>query len=496
MSFKYHAARGGDFRDLREAKWDHWELPFARSRALLDGFLGLSSLTPWDYRKGLGYLLRSQRDYQDVCQLNKYVAHADWKPYVAHVLGLESAEIAEYYEVEDEVKDLRQEVDRLVAEVGGLSVTQAKVDNLLLLKNDEIGRRSKVLESFDFSDAESAVTDRLVREVDAEIAELNERRYSMRYDARRLRSALEVDTVRFDPEAIAELFQEMTVSFEGQLRKDFDQLVDFNREITAERSKYLVEELAQVEAKLAPVSEELKSLNSRRAGMLSFLGESDAFQAFRDLTDELVALKADALSLTRQRDQLSAIADVETKVAVGKEKLRALEGVIRKDIDTKSASDYDGIYNSIRLEFSRIVRAVLDRDALLTVELNGHHHPEFRAEILDAGGATTSADLGVTYRKLLCVAFDLAVLRAHMADRYPRFVYHDGIFEGSDPRKKERLMEVIREYSDSGIQHIITLLDSDAPESDDESLELSPTDIVLRLHDEGDEGRLFKMREF
>ena len=47
---------------------------------------------------------------------------------------------------------------------------------------------------------------------------------------------------------------------------------------------------------------------------------------------------------------------------------------------------------------------------------------EFKAEILDESGSATSANLGHTYRKLLCVAFDLAVLRAHLNDKFPRFV--------------------------------------------------------------------------
>lgn len=58
---------------------------------------------------------------------------------------------------------------------------------------------------------------------------------------------------------------------------------------------------------------------------------------------------------------------------------------------------------------------------------------------LDESGNATSADLGHAYRKLLCIAFDLAVLRAHLDDEFPRFVYHDGVLESLDDRKKENL---------------------------------------------------------
>jgi len=44
-------------------------------------------------------------------------------------------------------------------------------------------------------------------------------------------------------------------------------------------------------------------------------------------------------------------------------------------------------------------------------------HLDFRAELLDDAGNATSADRGHSYKKLLCIAFDLAVLRAHLDER-------------------------------------------------------------------------------
>ncbi|HKQ82252.1 MAG TPA: DUF2326 domain-containing protein, partial [Steroidobacteraceae bacterium] len=97
--------------------------------------------------------------------------------------------------------------------------------------------------------------------------------------------------------------------------------------------------------------------------------------------------------------------------------------------------------------------------------------------------------------KLLCIAFDLAVLRAHLDDRFPRFVYHDGVFEALDDRKKRNLLSAIRDYSTLGIQPVITLIDSDlpTPEENEGSL-FNDDEVVLTLHDENDSGRLFKMK--
>jgi uncharacterized protein YydD (DUF2326 family) len=130
----------------------------------------------------------------------------------------------------------------------------------------------------------------------------------------------------------------------------------------------------------------------------------------------------------------------------------------------------------------------------LSVSPNREGHLEFKAEILDASGNASSADHGHSYRKLLCVAFDMAVLRAHLDDKFPRFAYHDGVFESLDDRKKRNLLTVIRRYAELGLQPVITLIDSDLPPRTGEEPVFGDDEIILTLHDEGEQGRLFKMK--
>jgi uncharacterized protein YydD (DUF2326 family) len=99
------------------------------------------------------------------------------------------------------------------------------------------------------------------------------------------------------------------------------------------------------------------------------------------------------------------------------------------------------------------------------------------------------------HRQLGCVTFDMAVLRAHLNEKFPRFVYHDGVLESLDDRKKENLLTVVRRYADLGVQTIITLIDSDLPVRAEGSFSVFTADeIVVKLHDEGNHGRLFKLR--
>ncbi|MFO0635356.1 MAG: DUF2326 domain-containing protein [Nannocystaceae bacterium] len=74
----------------------------------------------------------------------------------------------------------------------------------------------------------------------------------------------------------------------------------------------------------------------------------------------------------------------------------------------------------------------------------------------------------------------MAVLRAHL-EKAPRFVYHDGVFESLDDRKKINLPAVMREYANFGLQFVITLIDSELPaRAEGEEPMFADEEIVLR----------------
>jgi uncharacterized protein YydD (DUF2326 family) len=86
---------------------------------------------------------------------------------------------------------------------------------------------------------------------------------------------LEEDQILFNPDEAQRLFEEAGVLFKGQIKKDFQQLIDFNRAITDERRGYLQEEREEVEVELKRINAELNFLGKKRSEMLSFLSETD-----------------------------------------------------------------------------------------------------------------------------------------------------------------------------------------------------------------------------
>lgn len=495
VSFKKHEASRQDFLDLPMSEWDHPDMPFERAREMLDSLLDWRALKPWSYRKGLGYQLRSQDDFRDVFHLRKFAAsHSDWKPFLAHILGFNAELVASHYEKEDQLKEKEATAQTVKNELGGSVEDISKIEGILLLKQQEAEKKQKLLGAFDFRSNDKDQTKQLVDEIDERIAALNAERYSLNHRKKKILASLEEDQILFNPDEARRLFEEAGVLFGGQIKKDFEQLIAFNRAITDERRGYLQEERTEVESELKRVNVELTALGKRRSDSLAFLSDTDVFNKYKQVSDEMVKLRADITSLERQRGFLHRLQELRTDIRTLTEDLAHLQTQIEADVEQQNA-DKISLFSSIRLFFSEIVEDVIDRKALLSVSPNQLGHLEFKAEILDESGNATSADLGHTYRKLLCIAFDLAVLRAHLDDKFPRFVFHDGVFESLDDRKKGNLLAVIRRYADLGIQPIITLIDSDLPaRGEKDSPVFDPSEIILTLHDENDQGRLFKIK--
>ena len=494
ISFKKHLGRGQDYTDLPESNWDHQDVPFDRAKSLLDGLLDLRAVKPWHYRSGLGYLLRGQDDFGDIFHLKKFSGnHDEWKPYLAHLLGFDADLISEHYRKENVLEAKQHDaavVKRELAETDDIS----KVEGLLLLKQTDAEKKQRFLDSFDFRTQDKEKTKQLVDGIDQEIARLNSERYSLTQNRKKIIASLEDDQIMFDPDEAERLFLEAGVLFQGQIKRDFEQLISFNRAITDERRAYLLEERIEIDAALKKINSELNELGKRRSATLSYLSGTDIFAKYRQLSNEMVTLKAEIKSLERQRDYLLRLQELKKEIRVLTDERDQLQTRIEQDVEQQN-SDSKSLFSTIRLYFSEIVEEVIDRKALLSAAPNKDGHLVFEAEILDETGNTTSQGSGFTYKKLLCIAFDMALVRAHLNVRFPRFIFHDGVFESLDDRKKENLLAVIRRYADMGIQHVITLIDSDLPTRSMAELPVfDEEEVVVRLHDENEQGKLFKMK--
>lgn len=494
IDFLRREASVEDAAAVPDAEWDHREVPFDRAVNLLNGMLSIDVLRPWAFRKLVGYLIRTQQDYRDVFQLGKFSGkHREWKPFVAHLLGADSGSITKLYDKGAELEESETQLQVLTREWGPDDSDPSLLDGLLASARRRIAAKEKALGAFNFRGEDERTIADVVDELDDRIVTLNDELYQLRQLAKRINDSLEQRKITFNPDSAGKLFAEAGIVFDGQLKKDYKQLIEFNRAITEERRTELLAQRKEAQSAIGVTEAELVELNEKRSESLAFLRETDSVEKYKQTARELSKIQAEVAVLEQRREAASRLTELRRKVRATSQELGQLQTLVEEELEQLS-QDEAGRFGEIRRHFADVIAAVLDEQAVLSMTLNKKGGVEFRAEMMGPAGAVTSGDRGTSYRKLLCIAFDLAILRSYLDVSFPRFVYLDGALEQLEPRTRGNLIEVFREYAGAGIQPIISLLSSDLPDGLGESPRtLSTQDIVLTLHDAGDDGLLFKM---
>jgi len=496
VALKRHDVGNQNLTKASDTTWDHLDIPIERARQLLDSYLDLRTIKPWDYRKGVSYFLRTQDDYSDYFQIQKFASgkDVDWKPYLAQIIGIDANAVTKKYTCEERIEQVKtQRADRQ-SEVGTDEKDFTKLQNEIAIKEQELTRAAALLDTFDFREEERRITKDVVERIEQRISDINNELYNLDSDLEQMRQSLSAGAT-FKLETIKQIFDEAHTYLPEALYKDYDELVDFNKRVTQERNKLLRRQIKDRETQRAILDAEANRLNGERVQSLSLLRSASTFDKFKGLQKEFAKQQGGYNYLIEQRARLQKVIELSRQ-------LRDFE----RDRDDAAATLKDAVdaptkrQQEIAVEFNSLVKRVLDLDGVFFPRINTIGNIEFRIETRarDNAAKLSSQSEGTSYKKLLCALFDLAILRVYAKEAFYHFVYHDGILEALDFRKKRRILEVLRETSTKfKIQCIITAIDDDVPRDEKgEKIPFPENEIILRLHDAGQSGRLFKMREF
>ena len=490
ISFKLHNKR---FLNLvNETQWDYEDLPLTSRKheknpvVILNRILGFDVISNYNYRKSLNYFLRTQYDYDDVFKLSKFRGrHSDWKPLLFELLGFDPKHLIERYKLEQEIKIEKQAINELqrkdIVSVGEID----KIKGLIDIKKEEAKNIQKQLDNFSFYFKERKLNLELVNQIEEKIAALNKLEYKISYQIEKIEGSLK-NNLKFSLQEIEKLFNEVNIYFPQQLKKSYQELLDFNYKLIAERKKYLQDEYTKSKIKLNSIRKELKKLDRKRSEILSVLQSADSFLKFKKYQMQLFDIQKEISELEKKLSTIDVVKTIKSSIG---EKQKRIEMLAEKILEQVSAGN--AIYSAIRREFNHLFRETTGLTAILTIEINSAGYPEFKAEIADPKlDELTSKDQGFSYKKLLCACFDVAVLIVYSNKSFFRFVFHDGLFESLDNRKKQLFLQQIRNISQKyNIQYILTLIEHDSPYP---VSEFDPDEIILKLTDEpNDKGRLF-----
>ena len=474
-------------------KWSYDGIPLEKAKEVLQNLLDLSDIYPFPYRKGLSHIMRRQNDYNDEFRTSKFTISRDafWKPYILKILGFDETSLNEKYAADTAIEKGRNTLKTYESDAGYKSEEYDEVRGRLEILQERISVMRKEVDGFDFREIDEIASSEMVGKVERDISTQNEIKYRAEAAIREIRDGISTE-FSFDLERIRRLFSEVEIAFEGRLEKSYEDLVEFNKKLSIARNGHLQEQLNLVEAKRNVAIEKIGVLTAKRQDLVALLLETETLEKFRESQKQILERELEAISLQNMLENLDKAGIISKEIAnLQKQKITDIDEIkteIRKG---------NPIYSSIRRKFSSLIGDILDTSAILTVQTNTEGNPDFKVITVE-DKRETNEGLGTSYKKILCAGFDLSVASAHAAGSYYRYLYHDGIFEGLDNRKKINLLRNIRNTCKvDSIQYILTIIDTDLPrDPEDNKLLFSDSEIVRRLDDTGDAGRLFRMPKF
>lgn len=488
-----HTPSMPDPREIALAEWQYHGLGIDRGREILGSLLRLEAIYPYGYRKGLGYSLRKQGDYEDVFQISRFVRgkHLDWKPYLAKVLGFDYEHVENKYRLDQAIAGMKQQQGALEGEAQLESGSSDELMGMIQIRSESAAHLRRQLARFSFRQVEADINEDVVQRIEREVSNLNEERYKLDYELQQLRDSPERDS-QFDLAATRRVFEQANLVLSDQIVRSYEELIDFHRRLRHGREQRVSDLERSLTAQLEDVNSRLRDLDDERSTALQALRDRRTMEKYRSLQARLLQREREVAELELRLEQLDRASSLQSDIESLERERDAEVTHIREDVKSQP-----GTYRKIRSTFSSYVEDVLDVQALLSVSVNRDGNLDFSARILHDERVTSEAS-GTTYKKILCACFDLAVLATRSTDAYYHFVYHDGIFEGLDNRKKVALLDLVRRVCEQrGIQYILSVIDTDLPRDEEEKkLLFSEEEVVRKLHDGGSQGRLFRTEAF
>lgn len=486
ISFKINKTKNQGFEIPND--WDEENIAFERSREKLNTYLGFDVVTNYDYRKSITYFLRTQQDFLDVYKLDKFQGkHINWKPFVFELLGFDGNLIIQKLTLEDEIK-AKQDVIKTLKEEASINIEERdKLLGLMDIKKEEFDLNQSNIDKFNFFEQDKSINKELIEDIDYKIQTLNTDRYRITYEISKIEDSLSKIVDDINVEKLKKLHEEVSLFFPDELIKEFSDLINFNESITKDRRKYLAENLSELKSEFTIIDREIKFIEIEKSEKLTYLTEKDSYFKFKKYQSEITKV---SVEIERIKDKLEAIdksVKIEEEISDIKKDVEKSILKIGNAISLRNHSEINKIFNSIIFD-------VLGTNALISIKQNKQGNVDFGADYQNPSDLiSTSESHGTTYKKILCMAFDLSLLIHYSKKSFFKFVYHDGILEGLDNRIKIRLLDKIKEIcNEYKIQYILSTIDSDIPtDAKGDSYIFEENEICLKLDDKDDNGKLF-----
>ncbi|PHX37488.1 hypothetical protein AO263_23450 [Pseudomonas sp. NZIPFR-PS5] len=350
---------------------------------------------------------------------------------------------------------------------------------------EQVARLTGDLERFTVADDYYDI-EKSANQLSAELRELKNKKIVAENAILNISRSLEART-DIPLETIKGVYGELLGAFKPEALKELSEIEAFHKSIITNRIARLSQERRRIDLELNKLDADIKEKNISVDQKLSYLSDKRALDQYAAVSAQLSDIKAKLHKLTDYQQLLHQSREEAAQV----KKLLAEE-----NLKTNAYLDEsDGERRDKLSVFSRLAKRFYP-DAPAGVILNNNTGDNKIRYDFDVRIEADGSD-GINAVKLFCYDLSVAILRAN---HQVGFVWHDSrLFSDIDPRQRSVLFQVAMQLSkEYGFQYIATVnedqIDTVIPELSVTQQEELFGSIVLRLDDDGPEGKLLGLQ--
>lgn len=487
VSLKKHNLEDQNF--ILEEEWDFENISLAEAKKNLNDLFSYDVKS--NFRKFLKFILRTQKDYDFKFKKNE-VKDIQWKPYVMEMLGYNLNDFNELYKIRAEKEELEKQLSEYKDDY--FKELEEK-KNVKEICENKIAELENLVKNYDYYKIDDNVNDELINKINNEISKLNKEKYNLSFDIENIKKNINYNINTLDILELQEIYKEVKIYFGDSLKKDYNALLEFNKQISKERVENLKKLLTLKEKELEKVNAMLIEKNREQHKFFKILEANKTVAKILLHNEELNKYKLKYTELSKELEYMEK--NIQKNQSL-KDKINSLNTLLSKT-NLEITSNKNLLKKAISDNFSKYTKKIFfDSEGKISIYSNSEGFPEMDIKLYStANGQITAEDNGNNYNKHIKCCFDLSIIIGYKEEkkRYFQFAFHDGSIEASDNKLKINFIDLVTELCEKyDIQYITTAIYDEISEKDVFD-KIDERNIILKLDDSEDySGTLFGKR--
>lgn len=322
--------------------------------------------------------------------------------------------------------------------------------NKLQREYDELG---KAVKSFKLQES-YVIDEKKADEYTAKIKRLWFENYSDKKRIEAFDNSLKFDDTKIQTKRIEQLYKEFSVHLAKNIKKTLDETIKFKKDLVNSRKEFISKEISELNKLINKRKKEINEIENKRKLIFDFLSNEKAIEDLSEAHYRLTEKKSELFELKSKVDIYRDLQKEQTEIEVEIKKLEV------------KILEFENEISNYKYEYSKIIH-----------ETYNAIYPELKdtTSIFDIGSTDKQSKIAISFldnstmfgkgkNNVRTLIYDISLLFNSMYKNLnaPRFLVHDGIFDGVDKAQfvhlYEYLEEKLRYFESKGqyFQYILT----------------------------------------